>query len=266
MSKFVIIIFPDRQKAEQGREILDQLADEGSMALYATALVGKDPDGKIVERDRKGKGPRGMVLGGLIGGLVGLLGGPPVAALGAAGGAVMGGWRDAMDLGVGFDFLDDVSRELKPGHWAVAAEIDEDFASPLDARMETIGGIVLRSWREEFQDERIVADIENRRSEFARWRSEADRASKENAARIDIWRNEARSKLERATDRAEKRLEQLEEETEARIDALQEQMEGPTAGARASGERRVAELRGEFEARSARLRQAWEQARQELSP
>jgi len=184
MSKFVVIVFPDQQKAEQGKKILDRLNDEGSLDLYAAALVGKDAEGNIVERERKGKGPRGMVLGALVGGLVGLLGGPPVAAVGAAGGAVMGGWRDAMDLGAGFDFLDEVSRELKADRWAVIAELDEEFASPLDARMDAIGGIVLRSWREEFEDGRIRAEIETRRSELARWRSESERASQESAIRI----------------------------------------------------------------------------------
>jgi uncharacterized membrane protein len=74
-----------------------------------------------------------------------MIGGPAVAAVGAAGGALMGGWRDMLKIGVGFEFLDEASRELRPGRSAVVSVLDEKSETPLDSRMESIGGIVVRT-------------------------------------------------------------------------------------------------------------------------
>jgi hypothetical protein len=59
-------------------------------------------------------------------------------------GGLIGSWSDLFDLGVGRDFLDKVSRELMPGRTAVVSEVEEDWVTALDTRVEAIGGTVLR--------------------------------------------------------------------------------------------------------------------------
>ena len=47
--------------------------------------------------------------------------------------------------GVNAEFLDDVSAKLTPGKWAVVSEISEEWVTPVDTRMEALGGIVFRT-------------------------------------------------------------------------------------------------------------------------
>ena len=42
------------------------------------------------------------------------------------------------------DFIDDVTKVLLPNRVAVVAEVAEEWTSPVDARMERIGGAVFR--------------------------------------------------------------------------------------------------------------------------
>src|SRR6185312_14821060 len=123
MTKFVVAIFPDEAKAQEGRRALDALNQEGLLTVYAAALLVKDAQGRVSVKDRVRPGPLGLSLGALVGGLVGLLGGPAVAALGAAAGAVSGSWLDVLHLGTRGEFLDEVSRKLTAGKSAVIAEV-----------------------------------------------------------------------------------------------------------------------------------------------
>ncbi|MGA2841551.1 MAG: hypothetical protein ABSG18_15475 [Steroidobacteraceae bacterium] len=42
------------------------------------------------------------------------------------------------------DFLTDVATALTPGKYAVVADVDEDWVTPVDTRMEAVGGVVFR--------------------------------------------------------------------------------------------------------------------------
>jgi uncharacterized membrane protein len=124
MSKFVVVVFSDEDKAYEGVRAFEELHQEGTLTVYAGALVVKDAAGQASVKEKKRKGPFRAAAGAVLGGLVGLIGGPPVAALGAAAGGLARGWRDALDLGVGLDFVDEVSRELTPGRSAILAEVE----------------------------------------------------------------------------------------------------------------------------------------------
>ncbi|MBS3649338.1 DUF1269 domain-containing protein [Pseudaminobacter sp. 19-2017] len=262
MSRFVVVIFPNEEKADEGVRLLDELDNEGTITVYATAIVSKNSDGEVTQKETRPRGPRGMVLGALVGGLLGMLGGPPVAALGAAGGAVMGGWHDAMDLGVGFDFLDEVSRELRPGHWAVVATIDEEWITPLDSRMESIGGIVVRRRSDDFEDDRLRGEIELARRELSEYQAELAQAPEKTKARLATRIDEVRAKLRRAAERTESRIDRLRQETEAKVGALEHQAVRAAPDAKASIDRRIANIRVDDERRSSKLEQALAMARE----
>ena len=83
----------------------------------------------------------GHHLGLAAGSLAGLLGGPVGLAVGAATGTVAGSLFDLAVLGVGDDFLRGLEN-LTPGRVAVVGDIDEEWVTPLDTRMEALGGIV----------------------------------------------------------------------------------------------------------------------------
>jgi hypothetical protein len=160
----------------------------------------------------------GIALGGSA-----IIGGPPVAALGAAGGALMGGWRYALDLGVDLDFLDELSRALTPGKSAIVAEIEEECVTPLDSRMEAVGGTVLRAWRDHLEDERMRREAERRRAELALLQTERAQATVDSQSKLETRVAEARAQCRSVCDRVQARIDRLREETNAKIEALQEQ-------------------------------------------
>jgi uncharacterized membrane protein len=63
-----------------------------------------------------------------------------------------GGTTDINNAGIGYDFIDDVSKVLLPNRVAVIAEIDEEWTTPVDTRMEAIGGTVFRRALAEVKD------------------------------------------------------------------------------------------------------------------
>ena len=79
--------------------------------------------------------------------------GPVGLAVGATAGIAGGAAFDLTNAAVGEDFVDDVSAALSPGKVAVVAEVEEDWTTPVDARMDAIGGIVFR---------RALSDVRHR--------------------------------------------------------------------------------------------------------
>jgi len=76
---------------------------------------------------------------------------------GASAGLLTGGAVDVNNAGIGYDFIDDVWKVLLPDRVAV---IDEDWTTPVDARMEALGGTVFRralsEVKEQIQEENVA--------------------------------------------------------------------------------------------------------------
>src|SRR5579871_1603979 len=138
MSKMIVIVFDTERQAYEGSRALKELHNEGSITLYGQAVVVKDSSGKAVVKDAADKGPLGMAVGLLTGSLVGVLGGPVGMAVGAATGTYAGAIYDMVAAGINMDFVDEASAQLQPGKAAVVAEIEEEWVTPLDTRMEEL--------------------------------------------------------------------------------------------------------------------------------
>lgn len=158
MDKMLVVVLPDEKSAYEARNALDALDHEGSIALYAAAVVAKDAAGRVSVRQEADEGPLGTTVGLLTGTLVGFIGGPAGAAIGGAVGAYGGGMFDLVRVGIGTDFVDEVSSSLRPGKVAVIAEIDEDWVTPVDSGMDALGGEVFRRARTEVVDDQISAE------------------------------------------------------------------------------------------------------------
>jgi uncharacterized membrane protein len=232
MTQFIAAIFPDKPKAVEGRSALQALHDNGDLTLYAAAV------------------------------LLGLLGGPALAAFGVVAGATSGGFLDLLKAGARRDFLEEVSSELAAGKSAVIAEVSEDQGKPLDSRMEALGGVILRDPHPSFDEDGIEEQAVVQKAALAQL--EAEQAGMEEANRVELRDRvaETRKDLGDASERARERMVRLGEETEARIGVLQAQTATASAETKARLERRIAETRAEHERRSAKLRRAWELARE----
>jgi len=153
----IVAVFDTEAKAYEGLRALGELHRESSLTVYSDAVIAKDASGTVALRQSGSIGPVGTLLGGATGTLIGLLGGPAGAAAGMLAGSVGGSAFDIANLGVGADFVDEVSKLLTAGRAAVVAEIEEEWITPLDDRMDEIGGNVYRRSRRDvidYQDER----------------------------------------------------------------------------------------------------------------
>ena len=143
MDRMLVVVFDNEAKAYEGKKALLQLDGEGSISVYAYAVLAKHADGTTSVKQGDDSGPIGVLLGTSFGSLIGLLGGPAGVAIGAATGLAAGGAVDLNNARIGEDFIDDVSKQLVPNRVAVVAEIEEDWTTPVDNIMESLGGTVV---------------------------------------------------------------------------------------------------------------------------
>ena len=118
MSYLVVVTFDDAEQAGKVRETLRSAQRSDYLSLDDSAIVVKDEDGKIHVKNEM---DRGVKIGAIGGGLLGLLIGGiifPVGGLliGALGGALIG---KSADLGIDQDFVKEVSEDLQPGTSAI---------------------------------------------------------------------------------------------------------------------------------------------------
>jgi len=258
MNKMIVTIFNDEKTAYEGLNALKGLHGEGTLALHAAVVIAKDAEGRISVKQADDAGPVGTIFGLTTGGLIGLLGGPAGLAVGATAGIVTGSLFDLAALGVGEDFLDEVSQNLTPGKVAVVVDVDEEWVTPLDTGMEALGGVVFRRARAEFIDAKIEQEVAADRAEFAELKAEYKQAV-----------GEAKAKLKAKIDAAEKRLDAqravltekinaIAKDGEARIQALQEQAAKAKHEMKSKLDNRIAKERAAHKVRVEKLRRAWE--------
>ncbi len=97
----------------------------------------------------------------------------------------MAGWlADRNRAGVNADFLDDVGAALTPGKYAVVADISEEWVTPVDTRMEALGGVVFRAARKSVEHEHRVSDQAGLRAEIAALKAEHAKSHAERKAKL----------------------------------------------------------------------------------
>jgi uncharacterized membrane protein len=220
MDRMLVVVFDTESKAKQGKNTLWVLENEGSIVIYASALIAKNADGTATVKESDGPGPKGPLVGTVMGSVIGLLGGPTGFAIGAAVGVVAGTVMDLENARIGEDFIDDVSKELKPNRFAVVAEIQEDWTTPVDDRMEAIGGIVFRRTlsevRHTIDDEAIAA----MKADRAQMMAEHAKASADRKAKLQEKINQLDSKIEARLKKAKERRQAEEVRAKAKVEIL----------------------------------------------
>jgi uncharacterized membrane protein len=207
MNRMLVVVFDNEGNAYEGKKALWQLDAEGSIALYAWGIVAKNPDGTAEVKQEDGPGPLGTLVGTSLGSLVGLLGGPAGLAIGAVAGAVAGVTADLDDLRVGDDFIDDVRKALAPGKVAVVAEVEEDWTTPVDSRMEELGGAVFRRAISAVRDTADDEDAAAIKADIAQTKAEYAQAHAERKAKLQERFNRLESKLQERLQKVKERRE-----------------------------------------------------------
>lgn len=257
MDKMVVVVFDDERKAYEGVNALKDLHIQGSLTLFASAVITKDNKDMIILKQAADQGPVGTAVGMVTGSLIGLLGGPVGVVAGAATGAISGSVYDMAQAGVSIDFLDEVSRYLSPGKMAVVAEVEEEWVMPLDMRMEALGGVVFRRVRGEFIYDQIEREIASENAEIAALKAEHQQAAGAAEAKLKVKIDAAQRRLQARQDALDEKIEALKREREAKIKLLSDQETNVTNDVKARIEERIAEIRANHDARVDKLGQAW---------
>ena len=258
MNRMLVVVFDNETAAVAGTRALRQLDAEAGISLYAMGVIAKDAHGKISLKQATGQEPVGTSVGFGVGALIGLLGGPAGAAVGAVTGTLVGALRDYWVAGVGLDFVEEAETFLKPGKVAVIAEIDEDWITPVDSRMEAVGGVVFRRERSEVADARFDRDIAAFKSEITDLQSEFEQASGDAKLKLKTKVAAARHRLDEAVKRAKHRVEALDHEAKDKLTALEHQLSKAKGDVKTKLDHRVKAMRSAYPGRSAKLKQAWE--------
>jgi uncharacterized membrane protein len=264
--KMIVAVFDSERKAYEGLKAINDMDADGSITLYASAVIAKDTDGKLTVKQTAEEGPLGTGVGLLTGSLMGVLGGPAGLAAGALVGMTGGAFYDLARAGVGGDFLDEVGRQLTPGKVAVVAEVWEEWVTPLDTRMEAVGGIVLRRTRDEFVDAQVERDIAALKADVANLNAELARADVEARAKLQAKIDTAKTKLKAAQDRAGAEAEATRREMDAKLRALRGNVAKAKGDAKAKLEARIAEVQSDYRRRADKLHEAWKLTKEAVAP
>jgi uncharacterized membrane protein len=144
MAQWIVIVFENEDEAHAVRENLRKLENSGDLALDDAQVVSRDLEGKV---HSKGQIDRGVGVGAVGGGLIGLLlaglffpiAGIVIGALAGAGIGKMAG------LGVDKKFIKEVQEAVKPGTSALFLVVRHANFAALRAMLQPHEGSIYQT-------------------------------------------------------------------------------------------------------------------------
>jgi uncharacterized membrane protein len=267
MSTFIVSIFSDEAKAYDAVRALNELHMEGSISVYDTSVVQRKPGGQLEVKQRGPGAAETTGIGALIGALVGMFGGPLGIAVGAAAGTALGGTTALVRGDTSDEFLEDIARTMKPGDFAVLADVSETWTAPIDTRIQALGGTVLREKRSDYVDtlmekraEAFKSAVQERKTEHASHKAERMQG------RLDDYMYETRERLQRMADKVHDRLDSTKAEMQRKLGALEEQAKKAEPDVKQQIEQHITDIRNDFTERERKLSHAYELAQEALQP
>jgi uncharacterized membrane protein len=232
MDRMLVVVFDNESKAYEGKKALLQLDSEGSISVYGYAVVAKNADGTASIKQGDDAGPLGTLAGTALGSLIGVLGGPVGVAIGATAGFAGGMTGDLLNAGVGDDFVYDVSKSLLPSKVAVVAEIEEDWTTPVDTRMEAIGGVVFRRALSDVVHQVHQENVTSMKADMAQLKAEHAQAHANRKGKLQEKINQLDSKIQAQLQAAKNRRETAERTAQAKAQILKSKAAVAEAAAR----------------------------------
>ena len=231
MDRMLVVVFDSESKAYEAKKALLQLDAENSISAYGYAIVAKNSDGTATVKQGDDSGPLGTLTGTALGSLIGLLGGPAGVAIGAAAGLGAGATVDLNNARISDDFIDDVTKALLPTKVALIAEIEEDWTTPVDTRMEAIGGTVFRRALSDVEDTVDDEDVAAIKADIAQMKAEQAQARAERKAKLQEKINQLDSKLQAHLQKAKEQRQAAERQAQAKVDILKAKAKAAAARA-----------------------------------
>ncbi len=152
----VVASFRFEVGASNALDKLKAISQEQGLGVQNAAVLKVGDDGKLrVHETADMSGGKGMVLGGVVGGVVGLLGSTVLLPLGI--GAVAGGLAARLrDSGFPNERLREVGAKLQPGNSLLIVAVDDAAVDPVAAILKDAGADVVR----EAVDGKVVEELE----------------------------------------------------------------------------------------------------------
>lgn len=254
MEKMLAVIVGDESRAYEVCQALKELNDEGSIDIYAEAVIARNAGGAIEVKRSQQEFPIRAVAGTAIGALLGILGGPVGFGIGGIAGGLAGSIGDFYTAEVSAEFVDDVSAALTPGRFAVIADISEYRVAPVDARIEALGGVVLRTPRVSFEQEHRARAIASLRAELGQYQAELAQESADRRAELQAAADKLKARLQAEMDAAKRRMEETGREIDAKVRTLRRKAAAARRDVRATLEQRVQRMRRRYRQSRAKLR------------
>ncbi len=142
------------------------------------------------------------------------------AAVGATVGFGTGAGVDIYNAGVGEDYVYDVRKTLAPGKVAVVAEIEEDWTTPVDNRMEAIGGVVFRRAISDVQERLHQEDVAAMKADIAQMKAEHAMAQAQRKAKLSEKIRLLDTKLQTKLEKQKEHRNALDKEARTKADYM----------------------------------------------
>lgn len=223
MERILAVVFDNEKKAYEGKTALRQVEQDGEIVIYGGAVVTKHADGTASAKEFDDVGGTGAIAGTALGSLIGLLGGPVGVVVGAATGLAAGAIADVDDFDnarVGEDFVADLFKSLTPNKVAVVAEVDEDWTTPVDTRMEAIGGTVYRRSMWEVRESADAKEIAAMKADLAQLKAEQAKVNAERKAKLQKKIEQLQAKIDAQQKKVKERQAAFEARQKSKGDVL----------------------------------------------
>jgi uncharacterized membrane protein len=220
MDRMLVVVFDNESKAYEAQKALLELDSEGSVSVYSYAVLAKNADGTATIKNSDDTGPLETLAATSLGALIGVLGGPVGMVVGGAAGALSGATVDVVKARVGNDFINDVSKVLLPNRVALVAEVEEEWITPVDTRMEKLGGTVLRRAVSDVRDEQDAEYMAAMKADYDQLKAEHAKAQADRKAKLTEKINQLDSKIQHRLQENKERRETLKREAQAKAEVL----------------------------------------------
>jgi uncharacterized membrane protein len=250
MEEIVVVVFESELKAIEAFKVLRRLDHENLITVYEAQVISKGSSGavRVVENEDAWSFP---LIGGttVLGGLIGLLGGPLGVMAGASLGGIIGCLGDLKEQNVVEEFVHDVKLALAPDKSALVADLEE-WVKCLDERMAQLGGVMIRRIRDVVAEREKKADAVEHRVESRQLKAEEAEVRAHDLAGIDAKVDRLRANIEKAIEGRRIHMQLRREQQEAKIKALEAKAEQAQGEIRRRQQDRIAELRREYSAKT----------------
>jgi uncharacterized membrane protein len=214
MNRMLVVVFSEASKAFEGRDALKKLAHEDSITAHAYAVITKKADGTIINEEDHRAG-FSLLPGTSLRELIDRLGKPGEVAVGAAADS------DPDEARVVTDFVNEVSKHLTPGKFALVAEVEEEWTPWIDLRMQELGGVVYRCPLSDVKHVAESADVAAAKADLAQLKAKHARASASHKAKLLEKINQLDTKLQQLLQKAKDRREGEKTKAQAKVSVLE---------------------------------------------